>query len=148
MILFLVVLFIALCIATFLIVKSEQMRRLLSLGEDIWSVTVGGKVYSLDRADTVEKLALGLGKRDSLCETCAMIFVFDEAGVYSFWMKDMRFPIDIAWILDGRIVHLERRVSPERREIFHPTSKASTVLEFNAGSLDSVQLSDRVIFSP
>ena len=27
-------------------------------------------------------------------------FVFDEAGMYGFWMKDMNFPIDIVWVDD------------------------------------------------
>jgi uncharacterized membrane protein (UPF0127 family) len=27
-----------------------------------------------------------------------MLFIFDREGLYTFWMKNMKFPIDIVWV--------------------------------------------------
>lgn len=64
-------------------------------------VRVGEKVYAVEVADTVSALAQGLSGRDGLASGRGMLFVFNPARVESFWMHDMRFPIDIIWIRDG-----------------------------------------------
>ena len=52
----------------------------------------------LDLAATNEEKRRGLSGRNGLEENEGMLFVFEEPGFYSFWMKDMLFPIDIIWI--------------------------------------------------
>jgi hypothetical protein len=55
--------------------------------------------------------------------------------VLGFWMPDMHFDIDILWIRDGRIVHVESAVSkddPER--VYRPNEPADTVLELPSGT--------------
>ena len=41
----------------------------------------------------------------------AMLFRFSQAEKYSFWMKDMRFPLDIIWIKNREVVHIEKNIS-------------------------------------
>jgi uncharacterized protein len=86
-------------------------------------------------ADTEALRELGLGQRATLPEDSGMLFVFDHADTYGFWMKDMEFPLDIIWLdQDFRVIHIERDLSPETYpKIFTPTAKASFVLEVNAG---------------
>ena len=55
-------------------------------------------------ADTPALRALGLGGRDSLPPNRAMWFVFDDAAPRNFWMRGMRFPLDIVWVSDGYVV--------------------------------------------
>ncbi len=56
--------------------------------------------------------SLGLGNRFSLPDNQGMLFVYDKPDVRVFWMKRMHFPIDIIWILSGKIVHIEKNVPP------------------------------------
>ena len=43
----------------------------------------------------------------------AMLFVFEDSAKYSFWMKDMKFLIDIIWLdNDGKVVHIEQNLQP------------------------------------
>ena len=86
-------------------------------------------------ADTDPLRELGLGDRDSISSDTGMFFTFDHPDIYSFWMKDMRFPIDIIWLDDSfRVIHVENSVSPESYpKIFSPTEKSSFVLEVAAG---------------
>lgn len=109
-------------------------------------VSIGEVLYSLEVADSEEERATGLGGRDSLCERCAMLFVFDQSGKHGFWMKEMRFPLDIVWLRDGTIVHIKQYVLPEDREVYRPSVEANQVLEFNAGAADSLRVGESVRF--
>lgn len=77
----------------------------------------------------------GLGGRLSLSADEGMIFVFDESKKYSFWMKDMNFPIDIIWVdEDFEVVHIASDVSPETYpRLFTPILPARYVIELSAG---------------
>lgn len=78
-----------------------------------------------------------------------MLFVFDEPGHYAFWMKDMRFPIDIIWAgPDGRVVHIEENLSPETYpNSFSSALPAQYVLEVPAGfaQAHAVQLGSTLV---
>lgn len=64
-----------------------------------------------------------------------MLFFFDEEGEYSFWMKDMEFPLDVIWIAsDGTIVDIWQKALPDTYpEVYKPRAKAKYVLEVYAG---------------
>src|SRR5215213_560068 len=59
------------------------------------SVSVNGLVLIADIAATDEQRTKGLSVKDSLAENEAMLFVFNNEGEHTFWMKNMKFPIDI-----------------------------------------------------
>jgi uncharacterized membrane protein (UPF0127 family) len=43
----------------------------------------------------------------------AMLFAFKQPGQYAFWMKDMKFPIDMVWIgADSKVVGYYNNISP------------------------------------
>ncbi|NTW14035.1 MAG: DUF192 domain-containing protein [Candidatus Moranbacteria bacterium] len=110
-------------------------------------VSVGGRVFSAEIADTPKIRELGLGERDSLCTDCSMLFHFDVPGRYSFWMKGMRFPLDFAWISEGRIIRIDRNVPKDSVDILTPPEPVTDVLETNAGSLSGSEVGDSVIFT-
>ena len=61
---------------------------------------------------TSELMAKGLAVKNQLKESEAMLFV-EESAQHSFWMKDMKFPIDIIWLdNDGKVVHIEQNLQP------------------------------------
>lgn len=76
-------------------------------------VTVGGVNLITSLSTTPDTQSKGLAIRDSLNENEGMLFIFETPQKYSFWMKDMKFPIDIIWInQDGKIVHIEKNLPP------------------------------------
>lgn len=113
-----------------------------SSGENM--VSIHGKEYVLEIADTDSKRSLGLGERDSLCQPCAMLFVFDRPGKYSFWMKGMRFPLDIVWLSGDEVVHIERNIPADSPSTYPPLHPADRVLEFNAGEMEDLSVGDTV----
>lgn len=45
-------------------------------------------------------------RREHLCGNCGMLFVFERADRYAFWMKNTPLPLSIAFIAgDGRILN-------------------------------------------
>lgn len=61
---------------------------------------------------TLQEQVLGLGNRDSLAEGTGMLFRYSAPGERIFWMKRMRFPIDIIWIRKEQIIFIEHHVPP------------------------------------
>lgn len=88
--------------------------------------------------DTKSSRELGLSGRKELRINEGMLFVFDVDGRYGFWMKDMLFPIDIAWInQNGIVVKTETNLTPESYpKTFINDSDARYVLELPNGSLE------------
>jgi uncharacterized membrane protein (UPF0127 family) len=90
---------------------------------------------TVDIAKTAQERVRGLSGRDAICETCGMIFVFDDMDVRHFWMKEMVFDIDVVWITDDRIIGLTEHVSHsgQERSVFVSPGPVNRVLELPAG---------------
>ena len=64
-----------------------------------------------------------------------MLFIFPTPAPRAFWMKDMRFALDIIWIgSDLRVVDITENALPESYPAtFSPRAPAQFVLEVPAG---------------
>jgi uncharacterized membrane protein (UPF0127 family) len=69
-------------------------------------------IVKVEKLRTHEEKKLGLGNRNSLQKGTGMLFIYRRAGKHSFWMKRMRFAIDIIWSYQGRVVQIEEAVPP------------------------------------
>jgi uncharacterized membrane protein (UPF0127 family) len=107
-------------------------------GNKIRTISLRGHTFRVEIVSSPDKIQKGLGNRNSLCQSCAMLFQFPEAGKYPFWMAGMRFPLDIIWIKDGKIVYIEKNVSKDYIGSIIPLSEANQVLEINAGLSDKI----------
>jgi uncharacterized membrane protein (UPF0127 family) len=118
-------------------------------GDKIETVKIGNSEFRSEVVSSDAKIQKGLGGRSGLYDSCAMLFKFPRAGTYSFWMKDMRFPLDIIWILDGKIVHIEKNISEKFSGTLSPQVDADSVLEINAGIADKIgiKISDKTSFN-
>jgi uncharacterized protein len=85
-----------------------------------------------------EQMSKGLAVKNQLKENEAMFFVFEKPGRYSFWMKDMKFPIDVFWLdSDGKVVYIKENMQPCISTIicilYTPNTDSQYVLETVAG---------------
>ena len=104
-------------------------------------VVVNDKAMQVAIADTPDKRSLGLSLRDSMPRDRGMLFVFDEEGVYAFWMKNMEFNLDIIWINStGTVVQVEKNLKPclDICPSYESGKPALYVLEVNAGVSDEL----------
>ncbi|MDX1919272.1 MAG: DUF192 domain-containing protein [Candidatus Caenarcaniphilales bacterium] len=90
---------------------------------------------TLEIAERPQELQTGLMNRKSLCDECAMLFVFPEPGVFPFWMKNTFIPLDITFISEnGKIIDVFENAQPLNDGIqYWPRAKAKYVLETKAG---------------
>ena len=115
-------------------------------------VLVGNVEIEIEIADTPAERSQGLSGRRSLAENEGMLFVFDSSQIVSFWMKDMRFSIDIIWVSEElAIVGIEKNLSPATfPQTFSPTEPVKYVIEINAGWADNnnIGVGDSINLSP
>ena len=102
------------------------------------NVTVNGVELVADIAENSTQKSKGLSVKDVLKENEAMLFVFDTEREHSFWMKGMKFPIDIIWLDDDKeVVHVEHSLQPCEPDSFcqayKPDDDSLYVLETVAG---------------
>jgi uncharacterized membrane protein (UPF0127 family) len=112
-------------------------------------IKIGENIFQTEIAASAVERRQGLSGREELCENCAMLFLFNEKGWHSFWMKEMKFDLDILWIDKNEIVHIAKNVSRKKeREIIKPNYEADKVLEINAGLADKlgIKTGDRIEF--
>jgi uncharacterized protein len=99
-------------------------------------VTVGDATVRAEIAADRASLERGLSGRDSLAADAGMLFLLpDDSPV--IWMKGMRFPIDVVWIKEGRVVDVTADLQPPAGSGPVPTDvpdrAANRALEVNAG---------------
>ena len=102
------------------------------------TVTINGHVFQVETATTSAQQAKGLSNRKSLPEKNGMLFLFDRPSILTFWMKDMRFPIDIIFIKDNKVISIAHNAPPpsspeEDLPVYSPEEPSDKVLEINAG---------------
>lgn len=121
-------------------------------GAKTGEVKVGEAIFKVEIADTPELRSKGLSGRGYLKPDEGMLFIFPFPGNYGFWMKNMKFPLDIIWIKDNKIVGMIIGAEPEMEEpltVYNPPEPIDKVLEINAGLTQKlgIKIGDNVVFS-
>ncbi len=130
----------------------------IQFGASNKSATIKDQTVKLEIADSQEEREKGLSNRKSLPEDTGLLFVFDKADKYPFWMKDMQFPIDIIFLNNNKIVSIYHDVKPyignqseqvENLILYSPEAPANRVLELNAGQAKKFDLKkgDEITFN-
>lgn len=97
---------------------------------------IKGQTFKLEVAKTEEQKQIGLSKHEELAKDSGMIFLFEKEGNYTFWMKDMKFPIDIIYIKGDTVVEVfedQKPITSGTPPIIVPSAPADKVFEINAG---------------
>ena len=119
-------------------------------------VTVGDTSFVVELAVTPAERSRGLSGHPPLADNEGMLFVFENEAKWTFWMKEMLFPLDMFWIDSGCVVVdiTENAPKPEPGQAlqdlprYFPKTLAQYVLEVNAGTAQrtGIGIGDRVVF--
>lgn len=119
-------------------------RRDLPDGRQQATITVGESDVLVDLAITPFEQQLGLGYRNGLDDGTGMLFLGNAPHPRTFWMKGMRFCIDIIWVHDGQIVGASENACPDPegtddidRERFSSEVPVTHVLEMPSGWMEA-----------
>jgi hypothetical protein len=148
---------LAIIISIVLIMVAILLRAVWVKGREALSpkstVQIGDVIFNVDVASSPFSRTIGLAGRSSLAEDKGMLFLFERRLVTPFWMKGMRFPLDIIWIDGDEIVDINENV-PIEEDIIEAELKQylsselmDKVLEVNAGLVEKfgIKIGDKVI---
>jgi uncharacterized membrane protein (UPF0127 family) len=108
-------------------------------GSHTGTVTIENQTVRVDIMRTPAEQARGLSGRDALSRDAGMLFVFDVPTKPAFWMKGMRFSIDIVWIANSVVVGVEKNIDPQigvaenELRLYAPPAPVDYVLEVASG---------------
>ena len=120
-------------------VKSSQ----LSVVQDhqLLELQVGKQTLTVEVANSPSSITQGLSGRLEIGSD-GLLFIFDQPRTPQFWMREMRFDLDLVWIAGGKIVGLTENVPRPLPNIdlaelprYSPDQPAEMVLEVTAGTV-------------
>ena len=119
-----------------------------SYSKEIINILIKDKSYSVEIARLPLERRIGLMNRDSLPVNHGMLFVFEYERHLSFWMKNTKIPLDIAFIeRDGTITEIQNMLPYSLKSI---KSKFPVLyaLELSKGSFHKIGAlqGDKIIF--
>lgn len=121
---------------------------LISEGNYNSQIYINDIKLNVEIAETEYQRAFGLMYRESMPDSCGMLFVFPESDFLSFWMKNTLIPLSIAFIDEsGKIINIEK-MEPHNLESVRSSECALYALEVNQGwfSKNNIKVGDRVEF--
>ena len=101
----------------------------------VW-VTVGPTGVKAEVVRSPGKIYLGLGYRKGLPAGQGMLFLMPRMELQNFCMRGMKFPIDIIWIAQEKIVGIARNISPKFTGTLCSPRPVKFVLEVPGGFAD------------
>lgn len=117
--------------AAFVLPVAAQQQPQLSLQRTPLSIGM----YQIDTqlALTPQEREIGLMFRKEMPQAEGMLFIFEQAGVQCFWMKNTILPLTAAFVADdGRIVNLAD-MKPQTEDSHCSEEPVRYVLEMNQG---------------
>jgi uncharacterized membrane protein (UPF0127 family) len=114
-------------------------------------VSINNYILVADLSITYEQIIKGLSIKSSLKENEGMLFVFNSSSRRGFWMKDMKFPIDVIWLNENKkIIHIKKNLElcVSNYPVYYPEQNSKYVLETVAGFADkqNLKVGDTVLF--
>ncbi len=109
-------------------------------GFDTATIDVGGHSVKVELAHNSEQRSRGLMFRETMPEERGMLFIYPEQRTLSFWMKDTRIPLSIAFAdRTGKIVRIAD-MTPLDKSAVQSLYPATYALEMNQGWFDRHQV--------
>ncbi len=97
--------------------------------------------YLVQVANFDQERQQGLMDRKYLMPHQGMLFVFDQPGYYSFWMKNTFLSLDFLWLDSHKcVVHMIERATPQSMVLMTTPQEAQYVIELLAGQIQSKNL--------
>jgi uncharacterized membrane protein (UPF0127 family) len=105
-------------------------------------IKINNTIFDANFANTEILRNKGFSDVKEINENQAILFIFDQPSMQTFWMKDMNFDLDILWIDENnKIIKIDKNISknsynknnPALSEILHSPAPVKYVLEIKAG---------------
>ena len=100
----------------------------------IATISIKGYTLTAELASTPAARACGLSHRNELPKNHGMLFIYPDLRPRSFWMKDTKIPLSIAFLDDSGQIFSIQDMTPMQTDRTYPSSRpAGYALEVNQG---------------
>jgi uncharacterized protein len=130
--------------------QTQQMQAIKD--HQFVQVKLNEKVLTVEVVKTPTSLEKGLSNRENISAD-GMLFILPESKIPTFWMKGMKFDLDIVWLKDQKVIDTTLDVphpssSAAGLPVYSPKTKADMVLELPAGVAQKLEINngDRLEF--
>jgi uncharacterized protein len=118
-------------------------------------IQVGKSQLQVEVVSQPASLAAGLSNRDQIGSD-GMLFILGKRQIAQFWMKEMKFDLDLIWIDQGKVVGVVEQVphpqpsqqlaNPNSFPIYSSQQPVEMVLELKSGDVQryQIQVGDQV----
>ena len=99
-------------------------------------ITIADQIIQLEVARTMEQQEIGLMFRTELAKDRGMVFLFDPPRHTAFWMKNTLIPLDMVFLLKGKVQSISSNVLPCQSDpcpTYGPNALVDQVIELRAG---------------
>jgi hypothetical protein len=106
--------------------------------------------FDIELAEDAYETQTGLMNRGSMQNNQAMLFIFPDVEMRSFYMKNTLIPLDIIYIDEtNKVVSIQKDAKPMDETALPSQAPAKYVLEINAGLSDQLNIveGDSISFS-
>lgn len=113
------------------------------------NIQIGDNKYKVEVVKEAKDQIKGLSDRTDMNNIDGMLFIYDKSEMQSFWMKGMRFDLDIIWINNGKVIGFEENISHQDQQTSYKSSEsANMVLELETGRIkkDDLKVNDEIKF--
>ncbi|MHC4267240.1 MAG: DUF192 domain-containing protein [Planctomycetota bacterium] len=153
-------------VPSFHIVKNSgfQLFILLALAPIIWGcskhssksnnityeLNINDKIARTEVAFTQKDRAMGLMFRDKLDKDHGMLFIYPQEQNLSFWMKNTKIPLSIAFINSSEVITQIESMAPYSLLSHASKDKVRFALEMEEGWFieNGIKAGSKVVFSP
>lgn len=141
------IILLSICVLIYLfLIKTQTKEPMIKTFNDLQDrehveliVSSSDQTLTVEVVNTPQSTTQGLSGRDAIGAQ-GMLFIFPTNEARYFWMKDMKFDIDIIWISHNQIVGITRNVpkpqedTPDYKLETYPSQESvDMVLELGAG---------------
>jgi len=143
--------FIGLLVILALILSSKNSTSanqvlLLEKDRSFQKLSIHDKKITVEVVNTEASTEQGLSDRAQIGSD-GMLFAFPQSQIQHFWMKEMRFDLDMVWLNNLRIIDISHNVPMPRPDqtlqqlpVFSSKAPANEVLEIPAGTAENWNL--------
>ncbi len=110
-------------------------------------ITINNEHIQVEIAKSPIQKQKGLMHRESLCQDCGMLFIFNRDANQTFWMKSTLIPLDMIFINSDFIVVDIIRANPctqDQCKTYYSEHPAKYVLETNQGRFSQAIIGQKV----
>lgn len=143
-----IILFLAFCaLAAFYFYNSAKEAKSPNNDWKQDEVKVADKTLNAYLAVSPLEMEAGLSAFSQISDKQGMLFSFNPPSRPGFWMKGMKFPIDIIWVNNLRVVDITKNLSADKELTkYYPNIDIDHAIEVNAGWCDrnNIKVGDSV----